>query len=218
MHETPHATPADVLETLLEGNRRFVGNARRNRDLPREVRTTAGGQHPPVAIVGCIDSRAAGELVFDLGIGDAFNIRLAGNIVDAAALGSLEYACGVVGTPLVLVLGHTGCGAVKAACDTAAGVAGPSTLDHLPAVLDPILEAVAIERDETRPDDATSGNPAFVDGVARLNVHRTILDLTERSSTLAGLVETGRLGIAGAMYDVASGRIEVIETSWASSE
>ncbi len=218
MHETPHANPADVLETLLEGNRRFVGNARRSRDLPREVRATAGGQDPSVAIVGCIDSRAAGELVLDLGIGDAFNIRLAGNIVDAAALGSLEYACGAVGTPLVLVLGHTGCGAVKAACDAAAGVAGPSTLDHLSAVIDPILEAVVIERDATRPQDATSGNPDFVDRVARLNVHRTILDLTERSSTLAGLVETGRLGIAGAMYDVASGRIEVIETSWASSE
>lgn len=217
MHDTPRKSPAEVLANLLEGNRRFVGNARRNRDLPREVRETAGGQQPSVAIVGCIDSRTAGELVFDLGIGDAFNIRLAGNIVDAAALGSLEYACGVVKTPLVLVLGHTGCGAVKAACDTAAGVAGPSALDHLPAVLDPILEAVAIERDMSRPDDATSGNPAFVDGVARLNVHRTILDLTERSPTLASLVEAGRIGIAGAMYDVSSGRVEVIETSWGAS-
>ena len=209
-------TPANVLEDLLEGNRRFVGNARLVRDLPREVRDGAGGQHPPVAIVGCIDSRAAAEIVFDLGIGDAFNVRLAGNIVDAAAIGSLEYACGVVRTPLILVLGHTGCGAVKAACDVAAGVSGPTTLDHLPAVLDPILEAVAIEREATKPDDATSGNSDFVDQVARLNVHQTVLDLTERSPTLAGLVESGDLGIAGAMYDLASGRVEVIETSWES--
>lgn len=92
MHETPHANPADVLERLLDGNRRFVGNARRSRDLPREVRATAGGQAPSVAIVGCIDSRAAGELVLDLGIGDAFNIRLAGNIVDAAALADARLA------------------------------------------------------------------------------------------------------------------------------
>ena len=211
-------TPSDVLEELLAGNRRFLGNARRDRDLPAEVRGSADGQQPPVAIVGCIDSRTAGELVFDLGIGAAFNIRLAGNVVDAAALGSLEYACAVVETPLVLVLGHTGCGAVKAACDTAAGVAGPSTLDHLPAVLDPILEAVAIERDMNRPEDATSGNPAFVDRVARLNVQRTILDITERSPTLATLVESRRLGVAGAMYDVSSGRVEVIETSWDSRE
>ena len=117
-----HPDTDAVLQAMLDGHRRFRTGVRRDRDLPGEVAAGRDGQRPPIAMVSCIDSRVAPELVFDLGIGEAFNVRLAGAIVDDAALGSLEFACGAVGSVLLVVMGHTGCGAVKAACDAAAGV------------------------------------------------------------------------------------------------
>ena len=198
----------DALRRLLEGNRRFVGGSRLDRDLAAEVAAGASGQAPFAAIVGCIDSRAAAELVFDVGVGDVFDIRLAGAIVDDVALGSLEYACGVAGARLLLVLGHTGCGAVKAACDHAASGGGELPLPHLHAVVEPILEAVAAETETT--DDRTSGNDPFVDRVAELNVHRTMLEIRDRSDVLDDLVERGEVTLVGAMYDVRSGVAHVV--------
>ena len=205
-----HPDPTDLLAVLRDGNRRFQRGERLDRDLEGEVIATAGGQRPPMAIVSCIDSRTAPELVFDLGIGEAFDIRLAGAIVDDAALGSLEYACGAAGAVLLLVLGHTGCGAVKAACDVANGidVAGES-LRHLPAVVEPILKAVEAETETV--EDRSSGNGVFVDRVATLNVHRTMMEIRHRSMLLGDLERSGRIRIAGAMYDVASGEVGWLE-------
>lgn len=205
-----HPAADQLLESLRAGNDRFQVGVRRDRDLTAEVAANAAGQRPPMAIVSCIDSRTAPELVFDLGIGEAFDIRLAGAIVDDAALGSLEYACGAAGAVLLLVLGHTGCGAVKAACDVAIGidVAGES-LRHLPAVVEPILEAVEAETETI--GDRGSGNDAFVDRVAILNVHRTMMRIRERSALLRELEMSGRIRIAGAMYDVRSGGVTWLE-------
>ena len=209
-HHSGHPRPAELLENLLEGNRRFRDGVRRERDLPGEVAAHGNGQHPPIAIVGCIDSRAAPELVFDLGIGEAFDIRLAGAIVDDAALGSLEFACGAAGAVMLVVLGHTGCGAVKAACDVAAGVDGAGEgLPNLGAVLEPIMEAVQAETMTASGRD--SSNHEFVDRVAELNVHRTIMEIRERSDLLRGLADEGRLTIVGAMYDVRSGEVRLLD-------
>ena len=163
-----------------------------------------------MAILGCIDSRAAPELVFDLGIGDAFDIRLAGAMVDDAALGSLEYACGVAGAGYLLVLGHTGCGAVKAACDIALddGAAGKD-LGNIQTVIAPILETIKTETTTAGARD--SSNHEFVDRVAELNVHRTILEIRRRSSLLDAMVQHGRLVIVGAMYDVRSGAVRMLD-------
>ena len=211
-HHSEHPSPAELIESLLEGNRRFRDGARRDRDLPAEVAAHVGGQRPPVAIVGCIDSRATPELVFDLGVGETFDIRLAGAIVDDAAIGSLEYACGVAGAVLLLVLGHTACGAVKAACDVAAGVdVAGDQLKHLGAVVEPILEAVSAETSTTTGRD--SSNDDFVDRVAELNVHRTMMEIRDRSKLLDGMIREGRLEIMGAMYDVRTGEVRVLDRS-----
>ena len=209
-HHSGHPTPSELVDALLEGNRRFRRGIRRERDLAAEVAAHVGGQRPPIAIVGCIDSRAAPEIVFDLGIGETFDIRLAGAIVDDAAIGSLEYACGAAGAVLLVVLGHTNCGAVKAACDIAAGVEGAGEgLPHLGAVVDPIIEAVDAET--ATAIDRNSSNHDFVDRVAELNVRRTVAEIVGRSDLLRGLVDDGRLAILGAMYDVRSGVVRMID-------
>ncbi len=161
-------------------------------------------------MISCIDSRVAPELVFDLGIGEAFDVRLAGAIVDDAALGSLEFACGAVGSVLLVVMGHTGCGAVKAACDAAAGVdVASGGMSHLPAIVEPILEAVEAETETVT--DRDSSNAGFVDRVAEINVHRTIMEIRERSDLLQGLEDSGRLLIVGMMYDVRDGAVRVLD-------
>ena len=208
--QSEHPTPNEIVDELLEGNRRFREGVRRERDLPAEVRATGEEQHPRMAIVGCIDSRVAPELVFDLGIGETFDIRLAGAMVDDAALGSLEYACGVAGAVYLLVLGHTGCGAVKAACDIAAD-GGPTGKDlgNIQAVVAPILETIKTETTTVVGRD--SSNLEFVDRVAELNVRRTILEIRRRSSLLETLIGNGGLTIAGAMYDVRSGAVRMLD-------
>ena len=198
-HHSRHPTPAELLGNLLEGNRRFRDGVRRERDLPGEVAAHRNAQRPPLAIVGCIDSRVAPELVFDLGIGEAFDIRLAGAIVDDAA-----------GAVMLVVLGHTNCGAVKAACDVAAGVEGAGeSLPNLGAVLEPIIEAVDAETLTASGRD--SSNHEFVDRVAELNVHRTIMEIRERSDLLRGLADQEGLAIVGAMYDVRSGEVRLLD-------
>lgn len=205
-----HPTPSGLLARLLEGNRRFREGTRCERDLPKEIFATRDGQRPPMAIVGCIDSRASPELVFDLGVGEAFDIRLAGAVVDDVAIGSLEYACGVAGAVLLLVMGHTGCGAVKAACDVASGTGMPrEEMGNIQAVIDPILEA--IEAETMTSSGRVSSNDDFVDRVAELNVQRTIRVIRQRSGSLNTLAEDGRLVIAGAMYDVRSGLVRILD-------
>ena len=205
-------TPVRVLEVLKEGNERFATGRRLNRDLVRQIDATAGGQHPMAAILSCIDSRSPAELLFDLGLGDIFSVRLAGNIASEKALGSMEFACKVAGAKLIVVLGHTRCGAVKATCDFVAkggDVAKETGLTNLPSITDPISEAVRLET--TTREGRDSSNEAFVDRVAALNVRNTIQWILDHSPTLAAMARTGEIAVVGAMYDVSTGRVEFLD-------
>jgi carbonic anhydrase len=173
------------------------------RDWLDQVHATAGGQHPFASIVGCIDSRVPPERIFDLGVGDAFVARVAGNFVDQEILGSLEFASAVAGSPLILVLGHTGCGAVKGACDGVELGNLTATLDQL----EPAVEAVADESFEPR----SSKNADYVAAVTHANVRLTVEEILRESEVLRDLHEQGKLLVAGAVYDVATGKVELLE-------
>jgi carbonic anhydrase/SulP family sulfate permease len=205
-------TPGKVLALLREGNERFISGRRLQRDLVRQVDATAAGQHPMVAVLSCIDSRAPAELIFDQGIGDMFNVRLAGNVASPKALGSLEFACKVAGAKLILVMGHTRCGAVKATCDFVHQGVDPvaaTGLTNLGSIVEPIAEAV---RMETRTqDDRSAKNSAFVDRVAAINVRNTIEWIKDNSPTLAAMSRNGEIAIVGSMYDVATGQVEFLD-------
>jgi carbonic anhydrase/SulP family sulfate permease len=206
-------SPQQVLEILKQGNERFRSGKRLTRDLVGQVRATAAGQHPLAVVLSCIDSRSPAELIFDLGLGDIFVVRIAGNVTSAYVLGSMEYACAVAGAKLILVLGHTRCGAVTTAVKTA-GLTEP--LDQLTGCqhIEPILREI-----QTAIDSGATGNydqlpqpeqNNLVDSVARANVLRTVAMIKEQSQTLSALVANEQILIVGAMYDVASGAIEVL--------
>jgi carbonic anhydrase len=192
-------TPMAALELLKEGNERFVSGQMLDRDYMAQVAQTAGGQYPFAVVLGCIDSRVPPELVFDQGIGDLFAPRIAGNFENTDILGSMEFATAVAGSKVVVVLGHTSCGAVKGACDNV-------ELGNLTHTLAHIAPAVYAVRDDV-PGPYTSSNPTFVQAVAEHNVERTVEDILERSSVMAGLVEAGDLIVVGAMHDVATGEV-----------
>jgi len=195
-------TPDQALRLLQEGNARFVAGTTLRRDLLAQVRETSAGQYPFAAVLGCIDSRVAPELVFDTGLGDLFVARIAGNAVDDELLGSLEFATKVAGARLIVVLGHTRCGAVMGACD---GVEMGSLTRTL-ALLEP---AVAAAR-QAISGKHDSSNSAFVAQVTEANVRLGARALVEHSPILAELVREGRLRIVPAIYDVASGRVEFL--------
>jgi carbonic anhydrase len=186
-------TPAEALEQLKAGNRRFISGERLLRDYAREVSETAGGQFPFAAILGCIDSRATAEQLFDQGVGDLFNARVAGNIVNEDILGSLEYACNVAGARLILVLGHTSCGAVTAATQ---GV----KLGNITALLSKITPVV---------DRLEKG--ADVDEVAEQNVKHSIERIRKESPILKDMEQAGKIIVTGAMYDVATGKVHFLD-------
>lgn len=205
-------TPERVLQLLQEGNERFVTGQRLHRDLALQVDATAEGQHAMAAVVSCIDSRVPAELLFDLGIGDIFSVRLAGNVASRKAVGSLEFACKIGGAKLILVLGHTRCGAVKAACDFAAArsdAQAQTGLTHLGTITDEIAEAVQAETHTHAHRDGS--NDDFVDRVARINVRNTMVWIEQNSPTLAEMLRTGEIALVGAMYDVTTGRVEVLD-------
>lgn len=204
-------TPAHVLRLLEEGNDRFATGRRISRDLATQVDATAQGQHPMAVVLSCIDSRSPAELLFDLGLGDIFSVRLAGNVASPKALGSMEFACRLAGAKLIVVLGHTRCGAVKATCDLVArGVEPESTgLTNLRSITGPIAEAVAMETETAEGRDAA--NPGFVDRVAEINVRNAMRWVVENSPVLAAMIRDGEIGIAGAMYDVATGRVRFFD-------
>jgi carbonic anhydrase/SulP family sulfate permease len=207
-------TPASVLEFLREGNQRFVSGNRLHRDLVRQIDATAGGQAPVAVVISCIDSRVPAELLFDLGIGDIFSVRLAGNVASHEALGSLEFACKLAGAKLILVLGHTRCGAVKATCDLEATGLDAQTatgLVNLGSITAPIAEAIALETRTQVGRDGT--NAEFVDRVAAINVRNTRRWIERNSPTLAAMLVTGEIAIACAMYDVATGRVELLDAA-----
>ncbi len=190
-------TPDEALQALKAGNDRFIRGAMESRDLMAEVKATAAGQSPFAIVVGCLDSRVAPEFVFDQGIGDIFVARVAGNFVNTDIIGSLEFGTKLVGSKLIVVLGHTECGAVKGACDDA-------RLGNLTHTLSNIMPAV---RTVDADGDRSSGNAAFVQKVADANVELAVSALTDRSAVLHDLVERGELKIVGAMYDIATGRV-----------
>lgn len=194
-------TPSSALEALKEGNSRFVQGSQVSRNLNEQISDTSAGQYPFATVLHCIDSRVSAELVFDQGIGDIFSIRIAGNFVNEDILGSMEFACKLAGTKLVLVLGHTACGAVKGACDHA-------RLGNLTALInkiEPAVEAVAEPTDENL---RTSKNSDFVNEVAAKNVEMTIENIRSSSEVLAEMEKAGDIKIVGGMYDIATGKVE----------
>ncbi len=212
-------TPRQVLKLLKDGQERFRTGRRLNRYLPLRSKVTES-QHPLAVVLSCVDSRAPTELIFDLGLGDVFSVRVAGNVISRKVLGSMEYGCAVAGAKLVLVLGHTRCGAVTAAIDYVGAekpiseVTGCQHVEHLLYEIDDAMEGKL--RQQTPPE--TPQREAYIDEVARINVERTVAALPERSETLARLVAAGEIEILGAMYDVVSKRVTFLEDdgSWPS--
>ncbi len=197
-------TPEIALQYLKEGNLRFQNNSKVNRDLQEQVTDTSKGQYPFATILSCIDSRVSSELIFDQGIGDIFSARVAGNFVNSDILGSMEFACKLAGTKLIVVLGHTACGAVKGACDDA-------KLGNLTGMLEKIKPAVEAV---TSPEDASlrnSSNIDFVNEVAAKNVQLTIDKIIEDSEVLAEMVQNNDIKIIGAMYDIHTGAVTFYE-------
>lgn len=197
-------TPEQTLEILKQGNARFVSNLKYNRNLLEQVNDTRDGQWPIAAILSCMDSRTSAELIFDQGLGDIFSIRIAGNVVNEDILGSMEFACKVAGSKFIVVLGHTRCGAIKGACDHV-------QLGNLSSLLAKIEPSIQAETETT--ENRSSSNPVFVENVANLNVHKSVRDILDNSPVIRELVQEGRIGIIGAMYDVASGKVAFYEDS-----
>jgi len=196
-------TPDTALTTLQEGNARFQNNQKAARNLMEQVKDTSSGQYPFATILSCIDSRVSAELIFDQGIGDIFSVRIAGNFVNEDILGSMEFACKLAGTKLVVVLGHTACGAVKGACDHA-------RLGNLSALIQKIEPAVEAVTEPADPTLRNSANTQFVDQVAEKNVQMTIADIREQSPVLAELESEGAIKIVGAMYDIKTGIVHFL--------
>jgi carbonic anhydrase/SulP family sulfate permease len=206
-------TPAQVLQILKDGNERFRSGRRLTRDLGRQVEATAAGQHPLAVVLNCIDSRTPAELVFDLGVGDIFSVRLAGNVTSRKVLGSIEYACAVAGAKLVVVMGHTRCGAVTAAVDlicVGRSAAETTGCDHLEYIVQDVQRSVDRAACLAAAHLSAAEKETFVNTVARRNVDRAVEQLQRESRALARLVQEGRLAVAGAMYDVATGVIEFL--------
>lgn len=194
-------TPEKALEFLKEGNQRFVGNLKANRDLLEQVNATREGQWPFAVVLSCIDSRTSAELIFDQGLGDVFSIRIAGNFVNQDILGSMEFGCNVAGSKLVVVLGHTKCGALKGGLDAAKieGM-GMDNLNHLIDHFDPIIKTIINEG-----EDRSSANDDLLERLNQHNVKNAIDDIRKQSSTLKRLEEEGKIKIVGANYDVETG-------------
>lgn len=197
-------TPAIALNMLKEGNQRFVKNQAVNRDLLEQVNDTTDGQFPFATILSCIDSRVSSELIFDQGIGDIFSARVAGNIVNEDILGSMEFASKLAGTKLVVVLGHTSCGAVKGAVDDA-------RLGNLTTLLSKIRPAVAEVAEPADAAQRTSKNKAFVNEVAMKNVQLTMDNIREQSEVLKTMEADGEIMIIGGMYDISTGVVTFYE-------
>lgn len=197
-------TPKKSLQYLKEGNIRFQNNLKANRNLLEQVNATSEGQFPFATVLSCIDSRVSAELVFDQGLGDIFSIRIAGNFINEDILGSMEFACKLAGTRLLVVLGHTACGAVKGACDNA-------RLGNLTAMLRKIKPAVTATTSPEDPSLRNSSNLEFVDNVSAKNVQLNIDRILDESDILAEMQRNGEIQIIGAMYDIKTGAVEFFE-------
>jgi carbonic anhydrase len=197
-------SPEKAIQLLKEGNNRFIENKAINRNLLDQVKATSSGQFPFATILSCIDSRVSSELIFDQGIGDIFSARVAGNFVNEDILGSMEFACKLAGTKIVLVLGHTSCGAVKGACDDA-------KLGNLTALISKIKPAVEAVEEPLDKSLRNSSNIDFVNTVAKKNVHMTIANIRTQSPVLKEMEDEEMIKIIGAMYDIKDGSVSFYE-------
>ena len=191
-------SPNDILALMKKGNKRFHTGKRQDHNYLAQQRASAKGQYPAAVLLSCIDSRAPAETILDLRIGDIFNNRVAGNVENSDILGSMEFACKLAGAKVVLVMGHTGCGAIKGAIDNAE----LGNLTGLLAKIKPAVEAT------TSKGERTSKNYAFVDAVARKNVEITITNIRKHSPVLAEMESKGAIKIAGAMYNLETGVVD----------
>jgi carbonic anhydrase len=195
-------SPDTILQKFKDGNQRFLNGTLIHRDYMQQVKQTAGGQHPYAIVVSCVDSRKPAEIIFDKGIGDMFNARVAGNFVNTDILGSIEFACKVSGAKLILVMGHTECGAIKSACDHV-------VLGNITAMLKNIQPAVDSVRGFQ--DKRTSKNADFVQAVAKENVLLTEAKILRDSPIIREMVQNHQVRIEGCMYDLQTGRVEFYE-------
>ena len=204
-------TPLKALEILKEGNKRFVNNLTAHRDLLEQANETREGQWPFSVILSCIDSRTSVELVFDQGLGDVFSIRIAGNIVNTDIIGSIEFACKVAGSKLIVVLGHSHCGAIKGACDHV-------EMGNLTELLSKIQPAVYQETQTAKTEQRNSTNEEFVENVANLNIKRSVKMVVDRSYILEQMIEKGDVAIIGAKHNLDTGLVEFYEDTLISNK
>lgn len=190
--------PEQIIDAMKRGNERFRAGRLTAHDYLAQKRATAAGQYPAAVILSCIDSRAPAEILLDTAIGNTFNARIAGNVINDDLLGSMEFACALAGAKVVLVMGHTSCGAVKGAIDGA-------ELAHLTGLLEKIKPAIGAT---TYTGQRSSANPDFVDAVAKTNVKLTIAAIRARSSVLARLENEGKIAMRGAMYQLVGGAVD----------
>ena len=194
--------PSKALDLLKDGNKRFINNLKFNRNLLQMANETSDGQHPFAVILSCIDSRTSAELIFDQGIGDIFSIRIAGNVVNEDILGSMEFGCKVAGSKIIVVLGHTKCGAVKGACDNV-------ELGNLTGLIHKIKPAV--DQEDTVNENRNSSNSIFVEKVAELNVAVSVKNILLHSPIIAEMVKNGEIGIVGGVHYISTGEVTFFE-------
>ncbi len=195
-------TPEIALSYLKEGNQRFINNLKAKRNLLQQVNQTSVGQFPFATILSCIDSRTSAELIFDQGLGDIFSIRIAGNVLNEDILGSMEYACKIANTKLIIVLGHTQCGAIISACNDI-------EIGYFTNLLNKLRSA--IEEEQETLSDRNGQNMAFVNNVSIINIQLTIQQIKKRSEILFDLVKRKEINILGALYNIETGRVEFFE-------
>ena len=193
-------TPDNAIALLKAGNSRFVSNLKLNRNLLEQVNDTREGQFPFAAILSCIDSRAPAELIFDQGLGDIFSIRIAGNFINDDILGSMEFACKIAGSKLIVVLGHTHCGAIRGVCDNV-------KLGNVTQMLAKIKPAVDRVTDEVVRD---SSNLSFMYKVVQQNIALALEQIPQRSSVLRELMDEGKIKVIGAVYDIENGEVKFL--------
>ena len=192
-------TPTLALDLLKEGNLRFVNNLKANRNLLQQANETSDGQHPFATILSCIDSRTSAEIIFDQGLGDIFSIRVAGNIINEDILGSMEFACKLAGSKIIVVLGHNKCGAIRGACDHV-------EMGHLTGLLSKIQPAIDAEK--SIEEDRTSSNEDFVSKVTLINVKQAIKNISQKSPILKEMIEKGEIQVVGGVHDLVTGKVE----------
>lgn len=200
-------TPQEALDILIEGNQRFVSQNEEDKDFKSLIQITKDKQHPFASVLSCSDSRAPVELLFDQALGDIFSVRLAGNIASDKAIGSLEFASKYLGSKLIVVMGHTSCGAVKAACDDFKD-------GHIGEIINLIKPSIRFEKTVANPEERCSKNAEFVEKICRLNVKYQIDSIIRCSDIVDDMLDTKAIGIVGAVYDLATGRVNFMEETF----